>query len=176
MSYFEMFMNQVLCLIVSIIKYLMLLIVTYTMIKQLSKQELKSRSKPWITSGIRIRTQSIRIKNGLFKKFLKTKSTYYHARFKFYGNKLDHLIKLSKRSYYNFFSIHINNGKRIWQLQGIKQIVQIIKIILYPFPQLYVVKAMSFQSARSYASVLQNFLSEFSLSAHFLASYWEYFP
>ena len=168
-------MNQVLCLIVSIIKYLMLLIVTYTMIKQLSKQELKSRSKPWITSGIRIRT-SIRIKNGLFKKFLKTKSTYYHARFKFYGNKLDHLIKLSKRSYYNFFSIHINNGKRIWQLQGIKQIVQIIKIILYPFPQLYVVKAMSFQSARSYASVLQNFLSEFSLSAHFLASYWEYFP
>ena len=120
--------------------------------------------------------QSIRIKNGLFKKFLKTKSTYYHARFKFYGNKLDHLIKLSKRSYYNFFSIHINNGKRIWQLQGIKQIVQIIKIILYPFPQLYVVKAMSFQSARSYASVLQNFLSEFSLSAHFLASYWEYFP
>ena len=87
----------------------------------LSRQELKSRSKPWITSGIRT---SIRIKNGLFKKLLKTKSTYYHARFKFYRNKLNHLIKLSKRSYYNnFFSIHVHNGKRIWQ--GIKQIVQI---------------------------------------------------
>ena len=94
---------------------------TYIPIKQLSRQELKSRSKPWITSGIRT---SIRIKNGLFKKFLKTKSSYYHARVKFYRNKLNHLIKLSNRSYYNnFFSIHVNNGKRIWQ--GIKQIVQI---------------------------------------------------
>lgn len=36
-------------------------------VKQLSKQDLKARSKPWITSGIRT---SIRIKNGLFKKFL----------------------------------------------------------------------------------------------------------
>ena len=32
-------------------------------VKQLSKQDLKARSKPWITSGIRT---SIRIKNGLF--------------------------------------------------------------------------------------------------------------
>ena len=89
---------------------------THTPIKQLSSQGLKSRSKPSITSGIRI---SIRIKIGLFKKFLKTKSTYYHAKFKFYRNKLNHLIKLSKRSYdNNFSSIHVNNGKQIWQ--GIK--------------------------------------------------------
>ena len=94
---------------------------THIPIKQLSRQELKSRSKPWVTSGI---TTSIRIENGLFKKFLKTKSTYYHARVKFYRNKLNHLTKLSNRSYYNnFFSNHVNNGKRIWQ--GIKQIVQI---------------------------------------------------
>ena len=51
---------------------------THIPIKQLSRLGLKSRSKPWITSGIRT---SIRIKNVLFKKFLKTKSTYYHARF-----------------------------------------------------------------------------------------------
>ena len=38
---------------------------THIPIKQLSSQELKSRSKPWITSGIRT---SIRIKNGLFTK------------------------------------------------------------------------------------------------------------
>ena len=91
---------------------------THIPIKQLSRQELKSRSKPWITSGIRT---SIRIKNGLSTKFLKTKSTYYHAGFKVYRNKLNHFINLSKRSYYNnFFSIHVhvNNGKRIWQ--GIK--------------------------------------------------------
>ena len=67
---------------------------------------------------------SIRIKNGLFKKFLKTKSTYYHAKFKIYRNKLNHLFKLAKRNYYHkFFSVHENNGKRIWY--GIKQIVQV---------------------------------------------------
>ena len=69
-------------------------------VKQLSKQDLKARSKPWITSGIRT---SIRIKNGLFKKFLKTKSIYYHTKFKIYRNKLNHLIKLAKKNYYNNF-------------------------------------------------------------------------
>ena len=90
-------------------------------VKQLSKQNLKARSKPWITSGIRT---SIQIKNGLFKKFLKTKSIYYHAKFKIYRNKLNHLIKLAKRNYYNnFFAVHVKDGKRIWH--GIKQIIQI---------------------------------------------------
>ena len=42
-------------------------------VKQLSKQDLKAQSRPWITSGIR---SSIRIKNDLYKKFLKTKSIY----------------------------------------------------------------------------------------------------
>ena len=77
-------------------------------VKQLSKQDLKARSKPWITSGIRT---SIRIKNGLFKKFLKTKSIYYHTKFKIYRNKLNHLIKLAKKNYYNkFFTVHEHNG------------------------------------------------------------------
>ncbi|CAH3164659.1 unnamed protein product, partial [Porites evermanni] len=51
-------------------------------------------------------------------KFLKTKSTYYHAKFKFYRNKLNHLIKLSKRSYdNNFSSIHVNQSisKIVWK-------------------------------------------------------------
>ena len=78
-------------------------------VKQLSKQNLKARSKPWITSGIRT---YIQIKNGLFKKFLKTKSIYYHAKFKIYSNKLNHLIKLAKRNYYNnFFAVHVKDGK-----------------------------------------------------------------
>ena len=90
-------------------------------VKQLSKQDVKAQSKPWTTSGIRT---SIRIKNGLFKKFLKTKSTNYHAKFKIYTIKLNYLIKLAKRNYYNkFFSVHENNGKRIWY--GIKQIIHV---------------------------------------------------
>ena len=89
-------------------------------LKQLSKKESKLKTKPWITSAIRT---SIKIKNNLYKKFLKTKSSYYQTKFKVYRNKLNHLIKISKRIYYNdYFSIHLNNGKRIWK--GIKQIIR----------------------------------------------------
>ena len=66
---------------------------------------------------------SIKIKNKLYKKFFKTKSSYYQTKFKVYGNKLNHLIKISKRNYYNaYFSIHLNDGKKIWK--GMKQIIR----------------------------------------------------
>ena len=82
----------------------------------------KLKTKPWITSAIRT---SIKIKNNLYKKFLKTKS-YYQTKFKVYRNKLNHLIKISKRIYYNnYFSIHLNDGMRIWK--GIKQIIRTTK-------------------------------------------------
>ena len=90
-----------------------------TCIKQLSRRELKSYSKPWITSAIKT---SIRVTNALYKKFLKTKSTYYHCKFKYYRNKLNHLMKASRRLYYkNYFLENINNSKKLWN--GIKEIV-----------------------------------------------------
>ena len=48
-------------------------------LKQLSKKESKLKTKPWITSAIRT---SIKIKNKFYKKFLKTKSSYYQTKFK----------------------------------------------------------------------------------------------
>ena len=45
--------------------------------------------------------KSIQIKNNYYRKYLKTKSTYYHAKFKLYRNKLNHLLKISKKQYYN---------------------------------------------------------------------------
>ena len=102
-------------------------------IKQLSRRELKSYSKPWITSAIKT---SICVKNALYKKFLKTKSTYYHCKFKYYRNKLNPLMKASRRLYYNnFFLENVNNSKKLWN--GIKEIVhfrpkinqKIVKII-----------------------------------------------
>ena len=47
-------------------------------LKQLSKKESKLETKPWITSAVRT---SIKIKNKLYKKFLKTKSSYYQTKF-----------------------------------------------------------------------------------------------
>ena len=88
-------------------------------IKQLSRRELKFKSKPWITSAIK---RSIKVKNNFYKKFLKTKSSYYHSKFKYYRNKINHLLKLSKRKYYNqYFLENSNDIKRVWN--GIKQII-----------------------------------------------------
>ena len=80
-------------------------------VKQLSRRELKLKSKAWISDALR---KSIQIKN-YYKKYLKTKSTYYHTKFKLYRNKLNNLLKISKKQYYNkYFFQNISDGKRIW--------------------------------------------------------------
>lgn len=88
-------------------------------VKQLSKQELKFRSKPWITQGIR---KSIKIKNNLYKKYIKSRTIYYYTKFKLYRNKINHLCKISKKNYYNnYFTYNISDSKKMWN--GIKQII-----------------------------------------------------
>ena len=88
-------------------------------VKQLSKRERKSLSKPWITSALR---KSIYVKNNLYKQFIKTRSTYIHTKFKLYRNKLNHLLKISKKEYfYSYFFHNIHDSKKIWK--GVKQIV-----------------------------------------------------
>ena len=90
-------------------------------VKQLSRRELKLKSKPWISDALQ---KSIPIKNNnYYKKYLKTKSTYYHTKFKLYRKTLNNLLNRSKKQYYNkYFFQNINDGKRIWI--GIKQIVK----------------------------------------------------
>ena len=56
---------------------------------QLSKRELRMKSKPWITPALRV---SINRKNKLFKKYISIKSAYYHTKFQLYRNKINHLI------------------------------------------------------------------------------------
>ena len=85
--------------------------------KQITCKEVKLRSKPWITPGIK---RSIQVKNKWDKKFLKT--TFCSNKFKYYRNKLNHLLKLSKKQYYtNFFQDNKYNAKNLWH--AIKQIV-----------------------------------------------------
>lgn len=88
-------------------------------LKILSKRKLKQTFKPWITQGIR---KSIQIKNKLYKKFLKTRSTYYHNKFKMYRNKLNQLIKSSKNKYFiEYFNNNKTNIKYIWS--GIRKLI-----------------------------------------------------
>ena len=80
-------------------------------VKQLSRKELKLKSKPWITPALR---KSLQVKNNLYKKFIKSKSIYYHSKFKVYRNKLNHLLRISKMQYYNqYFYDNISDGKKI---------------------------------------------------------------
>ena len=89
---------------------------THIPIKQMSKRQLKSHSRLWITPAIKI---SIQKKNDLYKKILKTKSQYYHLKFKTYRNKINHLLKISKRKYnHDYFCKNTNNTKKTWS--GIK--------------------------------------------------------
>ena len=88
-------------------------------IKQLSRKDLRFKSKPWITPGIK---KSINFKNRIYRKYIASKSPYYHSKFKYYRNKINHLLKLSKKSYYNnYFLKNVNDTKQIWR--GIKEIV-----------------------------------------------------
>ena len=86
--------------------------------KQLSNREVKIKSKPWITPGL---SKSIHVKNNLYKKFIRSISIYYHERFKLYRNKLNHLLKINKKQYYDFFRDCNRDDKKIWK--GIREIV-----------------------------------------------------
>ena len=87
-------------------------------IKKIPRKELKLRSKPWITLAIR---KSIFVKNKLYKKFLKSKLPYYYLKFKYYRNRLNHLIKVSKKQYYNDYFHANRSNPKIWT--GIKRII-----------------------------------------------------
>ena len=98
----------------------------YVPVIQLSKKEMKTKSKPWITPGIQI---SISKMNKLYKNYLKTKSVHYYTRFKIYRNKINHLLRISKRNYYNsYFSIKQGNSKLIWK--EIKSIINVKSKVL----------------------------------------------
>ena len=88
-------------------------------IKMLSRKEVKSKTKPWISLGLRA---SINIKNKIYRKFIRTRNQFLYLKFKLYRNKLNHLITLSKRKYYEgCFRCNKSNIKNIWK--GIKQLV-----------------------------------------------------
>lgn len=92
-------------------------------LKAISKKEFKFKTKPWITPGLK---KSISVKDSLFRLYTKTRSTYYHQKFKLYRNKLNHLLKINKRLYYNeYFSTNQKNSKLLWK--GIKSLISLKK-------------------------------------------------
>lgn len=90
-------------------------------IRKLSRKETKHMCKPWITPGIKT---SIKIKNKLYKKYLKSRSIYDFTKYKYYRNKISQLLRTSKQDYYQkYFQINNKNMKNIWC--GIKELINL---------------------------------------------------
>ena len=62
----------------------------------MSRRKSKLLSKPWITQGW---LKSIKTKSILYKAFSRNPSSPNHVQYKQYRNKLNHLLRISKRSY-----------------------------------------------------------------------------
>ena len=77
------------------------------------KRTIDYGKSPWMTQGI---SKSIEIKNRLYKKCLKNPSKKNQTIYKNYKNKLKHLIKITKKDYFeNQFIKYKNNNKMTWQ-------------------------------------------------------------
>ena len=54
---------------------------------------------PWITAGLLV--SHVSKKNRLYKKYMNNPTTYRERKYKEYKNKLNHLIRITKRIYYD---------------------------------------------------------------------------
>ena len=91
----------------------------------LKKFKLGYKTKlPWLTPGMKA---SIITKNKLYAIYRKTWSTDAHNKYKTSRNSLNHILRLSKRKYYqNALLENHNNLKQLWQL--IREIINKKKI------------------------------------------------
>ena len=70
--------------------------------------------KPWLTDGLK---KSIRIKNKLYMKYVKIKSTYYECKYKMYRNRLTRLTKVADRKHYaDLLESNKSNLKKTWNI------------------------------------------------------------
>ena len=68
---------------------------------------------PWITKGL---LKSINVKNKLYKQYLLRSTGDHLVKFKTYRNKLNNLIRKSKREYYHKqFECTKNNIRQTWK-------------------------------------------------------------
>ena len=95
--------------------------------KPMTKKELKTRSKPWLTNGI---LTSIKNKNKMYNKFCRAKDQvrkqHFHGKLKIYWNSLANLTRQSKQNYYKkYFEENKTSLIKVWK--SIKEIILINK-------------------------------------------------
>ena len=92
---------------------------THAPYKFLSKQDLKWKQSPWIHKGIQ---KLMKVRDTIHRKYLRSKSSFWFNRFKYYRNLIKKLIFKAKKEFYNkYFEKHKCNSKKIWK--GIGKII-----------------------------------------------------
>ena len=66
--------------------------------------------KPWLTKGL---LKSIKKKNALYKRFLSSPTASHKRQYNCFRNKLNHLLRVAKRDYYDKNLLNINLMLRI---------------------------------------------------------------
>ena len=89
----------------------------YAPSRRLTKKQLKSNLKPWITIGIK---KSIQIRDKLLNQFIKCKNNILklelHHQYKLYRNSIVKLIRTSKQNYFTqYFQLNSKSSKKLWQ-------------------------------------------------------------
>ena len=81
--------------------------------QKLIKNRIDKNRSPWMTNGL---LKSVKRKNKLYKTFLKNPSGKNETKYKKYKNKLNHIIKISKKIYYEEkFIKYKSNAKMVWK-------------------------------------------------------------
>ena len=94
----------------------------------------------------------------MYKKYIKSRSVYYHQKFKVYRNKLNRLIKISKTDYYNkYFTSNKTNLRNIWR--GIRQIINLKPMGGGGFPSKILEGEAAVTDSKSIASAFNNFFA-----------------
>ena len=88
--------------------------------KEITRKDMKWRSKPWITRGIQ---KSIKEKASCYKKYIKTRKRFWNDRCNYYRKMIKNRTFLSKKKYYeNDFAVNSRNAKRVWK--GINELLR----------------------------------------------------
>lgn len=83
-------------------------------VKMLTRKKAKLATKPWITKGLLV---SIKSKSKLYKEFLRNPLPTHENKYKKFKNKLNYLLKISKRNYYDTrFENTTGNLRATWKL------------------------------------------------------------
>ena len=90
------------------------MVIRHTPLKKLSRKEVKTRSKPWLTKGL---LKSIKTKNRLFCQCYKQQKMHLVSKYKKYLHKLTRLKQIAKKNYYqNELNKNKNNLSLQWKL------------------------------------------------------------